>query len=47
MNHLSRKVIKNLVIAATISLAGFASWALTDMRHPTIDIATSHSHQGS
>lgn len=47
MNQLSRKIIKNLVIASVIGLAGFASWALTDMRHPTIDIASAQSQQGS
>ena len=46
MNLFSRAIIKNIVIAATISLAGFASWAVTDMRHPTIDIAAAHSGQG-
>lgn len=47
MNKLSRNIIKNLVIAAMMGLAGFASWALTDMRHPTIDIAAAQSQQGS
>ncbi|MEO5670658.1 MAG: hypothetical protein ABIR26_08195 [Ramlibacter sp.] len=30
MNHLSHTVIKNLVITATLALAGFCSLALTD-----------------
>jgi hypothetical protein len=39
MSKLSRKIVKNLVIAATIGLAAFASWAFTDFRAPQIEIA--------
>ena len=46
MNHLSRTIIKNAVVAATIGLAAFASWAFTDFRAPAIEIVAVSSHQG-
>lgn len=42
----TRTIIKNLVIAATLGLAGVASWALTDYRAPTIEAATALQPQG-
>jgi len=38
--QVSRTIAKNLVIAATLGLAVVASWAVTDVRNPTIDIGT-------
>ncbi len=31
-------VIKNLLIASTIVLAGYASWTITNFREPAIEI---------
>ncbi len=46
MNYLSRTIIKNAVVAATIGLGAFASWAFTEFRAPTIEIAAGSSQQG-
>ena len=46
MNKLSRTVVKNLIVAATIGLAAFASWAFTDFRVPQIEVAAVDSQQG-
>jgi hypothetical protein len=46
MNKRSRIIAKNLIVAATIGLAAFASWAFTDLRVPTIEIAAAASQQG-
>jgi len=46
MNKLSRNIVKNLVVAATIGLAAFASWAFTDLRVPQIEVAAVQSQQG-
>ena len=46
MNQLSRNIVKNVIVAATMGLAGFASWALTDFRAPTIEAAVTQSQQG-
>jgi hypothetical protein len=46
MNQLSRTIVKNIVVAATIGLAAFASWAFTEFRAPAIEIAASQSQQG-
>jgi hypothetical protein len=37
---LSRTVAKNLVIAATMGLAVVASWTVTDVRPPVIEVGT-------
>ncbi|HSI55422.1 MAG TPA: hypothetical protein VK981_15715 [Ramlibacter sp.] len=42
MNRLSRK----LVVAATLGLAAFATWAVTDFHVPTIEIAAAQTPQG-
>lgn len=39
MNPVSRSIIKNLVIAAVMSLAAFASWSYTGASQPTVEIA--------
>ncbi|MEZ0309010.1 MAG: hypothetical protein ACAH21_13885, partial [Ramlibacter sp.] len=46
MNHLSLNTVKNVVIGVTLSLAGLASWALTDYRAPIIESAAAHSQPG-
>lgn len=46
MSKLSRNIVKNLVVAATIGLAAFASWAFTDFRVPQIEVAVAQSQQG-
>jgi hypothetical protein len=46
MNKLSRNIVKNLVVAATIGLAAFASWAFTDVHVPQIEVASAASQQG-
>lgn len=38
--ELSRSIAKNLVIAATMGLAVVASWAVTDVRAPLIEMGT-------
>lgn len=45
MSKLSRNIVKNLVVAATIGLAGVASWAFTDFRVPQIEVAAAASQQ--
>jgi hypothetical protein len=42
----TRTIVKNLVIAATLGMAGFASWALTDYREPAIEAAITQLPQG-
>ncbi len=42
----TRIIVKNLVIAATLGMAGFASWALTEYRAPTIEAAALQLPQG-
>ena len=37
MNHPSRTLLKKIVVAVTLGLAGVASWALTDYRAPTLE----------
>ena len=39
MSKLSRNIVKNLIVATTISLAAFASWAFTDFPVPQIEVA--------
>jgi hypothetical protein len=46
MNKLSRKIVKNLVVAATIGLAAFASWSFADVRVPQIEVASAQPQQG-
>ena len=46
MNQLSRTIVKNVIVAATIGLAAFASWAFTDFRAPAIEVAIAQSQQG-
>ncbi len=46
MNQFSKDIVKNLVVAATLGLAAFASWAMTDFHVPTIEIAAANSAQG-
>jgi hypothetical protein len=46
MNKLSRNIAKNLVVAGTIALAAFASWAFTDLRVPHVDLAATQAQQG-
>ena len=46
MTQRSRIIAKNLIVAATIGLAAFASWAFTDFRAPTIEVASAVSQQG-
>lgn len=36
----SRAIARNLVIAAAMGLTVLASWAVTGVRHPVIDIGT-------
>ena len=36
--HTVRAIARNLVIAATMGLAAVASWAVTGMRNPPIDL---------
>ena len=43
MNKLSRNIAKNLVVATTIALAAFASWAFTDLRVPQVEIAAAQA----
>jgi hypothetical protein len=45
MSKLSRTVIKNTVVAATIGLAAVASWAFTEFRAPVIEVAITQSQQ--
>ena len=45
MSKQTRTIVKNLVIAATISLAAFASWAFTDFRVPQIEVAVNQSQE--
>ena len=45
MNKLSRNIIKNVVVAATIGLAAFASWSFTDFRAPTIEVASAQAQE--
>jgi hypothetical protein len=42
----TRIIVKNLVIAATLGMAGFASWALTEARTPIIEAAAQQLPQG-
>jgi hypothetical protein len=42
MNRFSRK----LVVAITLGLAAFATWAVTDFQVPTIESAAAHTSQG-
>ena len=35
-----RAVARNLVIATTLGLAMVASWAVTGLRNPTVDLGT-------
>jgi hypothetical protein len=35
-----RAIAKNLVIAATLGLAAVASWAVTGLRNPPVDLST-------
>jgi hypothetical protein len=37
-----RAIARNLVIAATLGLAGVASWAVTGLRNPPIDLGTAN-----
>jgi hypothetical protein len=46
MNKLSRTIVKNVVVAGTIGLAAFASWAFTEYRAPAIDVAIAQVQQG-
>lgn len=46
MSKLSRNIVKNLVVAATIGLAAIASWAFTDFRAPQIEVAVAPSQEG-
>ena len=46
MNKLSRTIVKNAVVAATIGLAAFASWAFTEYRAPAIEVALAQAQQG-
>jgi hypothetical protein len=40
---MNSNIIKNVIIAATLGLAAFASWAMTDFRAPTIEAAISQT----
>lgn len=37
-----RAIARNLVIATTLGLAVFASWAVTGLRNPPIDFGTAN-----
>lgn len=41
--QLSRAIARNFVIAATMGLAVVASWAVTGVRPPMIEIGTVHA----
>ena len=43
MSHASSNIVKNIIIAATLGLAAFASWAMTDFREPAIEAAISQT----
>jgi len=46
MQQLSRTLVKNMVVAATLGLAAIATWAVTDTRAPAIEAATEVTRQG-
>ena len=39
----SSQIIKNILVAATMGLAAFATWAITDTPAPAIDVAAAVS----
>lgn len=41
MSKLTRTIVKNLLIAGVMGLAAFASWAVTDLSQPTVEISVS------
>ena len=41
MHHLTRTIIKNVVVAITIGVAGIATWAATDARAPNLQASGS------
>ncbi len=43
VSHATSNLVKNIIIAATLGLAAFASWAMTDFREPTIEAAISQT----
>ena len=43
MSQATSNLVKNVIIAATLGLAAFASWAMTDFREPTIEAAISQT----
>ena len=40
MQQLSRTIVKNIVVAAALGLAGIATWAFTGSGAPTIESRT-------
>lgn len=40
---MNSNIVKNVIIAATLGLAAFASWAMTDFREPAIEAAISQT----
>ena len=40
MKKISQNIVKNLLVAATMGLAAFATWAVTDFPAPTIEAAS-------
>jgi hypothetical protein len=43
MSQLSRSIIKNLVIAAAMSITALASWAVTVIRNPAVGVTVVNS----
>lgn len=37
MSAITRMIVKNIVVAATLGLAAIATWAITDSHAPALD----------
>jgi hypothetical protein len=42
----SRTVVKNVIVAVTLGLAGVASWAVTQMHTPTLEAQVTLTQAG-